>query len=207
MGSTVEIVAAACLGISLAACCGLRAFLPLLVAAIAARVGGDRLLADSFQWLASTPALVGLSVAVALEVGADKVPALDHLLDVIQGPVRTGCGILAAAAVTGADLPTWATAMLALTGGGVALSTHSAKAVLRLGSSATTGGVANPAISFLEDLLALAVSVLSVVLWVLAVVFAALTLLVLLLLARRIVRWWRRPRGQKGSEPPEATPA
>lgn len=202
MDPTLEIVAAACLGISLAACCGLRAFLPLLVAAVAARLGGDRLLAESFQWLASTPALVGLSVAVVLEVGGDKVPALDHVLDAIQGPVRTLCGILAAAAVAGADLPGWATAMIALTGGGVALSTHSAKAVLRLGATATTGGLANPLISFLEDLLALVVSVLSVLLTVLAIVFALLTLVILLLLARRLVRWWRRGPETKGPVAP-----
>ena len=37
--------------------------------------------------------------AVVAEVAADKIPAVDHLLDAIQAPVRTLAGMLVAAAV------------------------------------------------------------------------------------------------------------
>ena len=70
----LEVLFAVSLGIALAACCGLRAFLPLFVAAMAARAGTPGLLGEHFTWLESTPALVGLGVAVIVEMAADKIP-------------------------------------------------------------------------------------------------------------------------------------
>lgn len=198
----VELVFAAALGIALAASAGLRAFLPLFVAALFARLSRPELLSDSCAWLSTTPALVALGVAVVVEVVADKVPALDHLLDLVQGPVRTGAGVLAAAAVTGAaDAPGWATALLALVGGGVALSTHATKSALRLGSSATTGGLLNPVLSLVEDLLSLLISVLSIVAAVLALILAVLILIILAALVRRTLRWWRGRRATPAEGP------
>ena len=54
------------LGIGLAAATGFRVFVPLLVAGLAARIGVIPL-ADSFQWLQSTPALIALGTAATLE--------------------------------------------------------------------------------------------------------------------------------------------
>ena len=53
------------LGVGLAAATGFRVFLPLLIAAIAAR-SGVLPLTDGFAWLASTPALVTLGTAAVL---------------------------------------------------------------------------------------------------------------------------------------------
>lgn len=201
-----ELIAAAALGIALSASAGLRAFLPLLVTGIAARLYRPELLGDSFQWLQETPALIALSVAVVAELLADKIPAVDHALDAVQGPVRTGAGVLACLAVGGAHLPGWATALLAIVGGSVALGTHSAKSLIRVGSSATTGGLANPLVSLFEDLLALLVSVLSVLAAILACVFALLALGTLWVLARRIWRWLTRRRAAPvaaAAPPPE----
>ena len=189
-------VVAAALGLSLAASCGLRAFLPLLVLGVAGRVGGDSLnliQGEAFEWIKSTPALIALSVAVVVEVLADKVPALDHLLDVIQAPVRTGAGMLAAAAVAG-HLPMWATATLALIAGGGALSVHAGKSALRVGSTATTAGTANPLISIAEDIACLGLSVLSILLGA-AVVCLALFVLVALIFV--FVKWRARRAARK----------
>ncbi|HBP17621.1 MAG TPA: DUF4126 domain-containing protein, partial [Planctomycetes bacterium] len=106
-------------GLSLAASCGLRAFLPLFVLAIVSRLGPESLSliqSESLQWLQSTPALIALGVAVVAEVTADKFPAVDHLLDLIQGPVRTIAGGLTCVAVVG-HLPVWATALAAIVAG------------------------------------------------------------------------------------------
>lgn len=202
-----ELIAAAALGIALSASAGLRAFLPLFVAGLAARVWRPELLGDSFQWLQETPALIALGIAVVAELAADKVPALDHLLDAVQGPVRTGAGVLAAAAVAGAELPAWATALVAVVGGSVALGTHSAKSLLRVGSTAATGGLANPVISFLEDVLSLLISVLSILAAVLALLFAFLALTTLFVLGRRVWRWLRRRGGKELPAPAEGPPA
>ncbi len=68
------------MGIGLAASCGLRAFLPLFVVSLTAHY--DLLtLNPSFSWLDSTPAMITLGVAVALEILSDKIPVVDNFLD------------------------------------------------------------------------------------------------------------------------------
>src|SRR5688500_11906746 len=139
----------------------MRAFLPLLVTGLSARYGWTPTeLAEPLRWLADTPALIALSVAVVLELAADKVPAVDHALDAIQGPVRTAAGILAFVAVFAPSSPGWATALLAIVAGGAALSVHATKSFVRLGSTTATAGVANPVVSTIEDVLSLVVTVL-----------------------------------------------
>lgn len=188
-----ELVVSIALGVSLAATCGLRAFLPLFVAGTFARFDVISL-GETFAWLESTPALVALFVAVVAEVAGDKIPALDHALDAVQTPVRTVAGMVVAAAVAG-DLPGWATALFAIVaGGGAAASVHTTKSLVRLGSSATTAGAANPFISLLEDAVALVASVLSVLLWIVAMVVAALVLLFVALAIRTLIRKRRERR-------------
>jgi hypothetical protein len=172
----LETIFSIALGISLAASCGLRAFMPLFIAGLLSRLFEDTLsLGETFSWLNSTPALIALGVAVVAEVAADKIPALDHILDTVQTPVRTIAGMLVAAAVM-TDMPGHVTALVAIVaGGGAALSVHATKAMVRLGATATTGGVANPFISLGEDVACLAASALSVIFAVVAVIVAALT--------------------------------
>src|SRR5580765_4989692 len=91
------------LGIGLSAACGFRIFVPFLVAGIAARTG-HLTLGPSFIWMASTPALIALSVATVLEVGAYYIPWLDHVLDLVATPAAVGAGIvMTASVVTGLD--------------------------------------------------------------------------------------------------------
>lgn len=188
----ITFLAALCMGLALAASAGLRAFMPLLVTGVAAKLGWLPL-GESFQWLGETPALIALTVAVGLEVAGDKVPALDHALDVIQGPVRTAAGILAFVAVLTPASPAWATATLSIVAGGAALSVHATKSFVRLGSSTATAGVANPVVSLVEDGVCLLVTVLSVVLWVFAGLIALLALCWMVFGVRKLLRW----RGKK----------
>ena len=67
-------------GIGIAAAAGLRAFLPLFAMGIAQRFGIIGLHAK-FEWLSSDVALVALGAATLIEVLADKVPVVDHFLD------------------------------------------------------------------------------------------------------------------------------
>jgi uncharacterized protein DUF4126 len=150
------------LGIGLAAASGLRVFIPLLVAGLAARAGWVPL-TDSFVWLQSTPALVAMSTAAVLEVVAFYIPGLDHLLDVLAGPLAVIAGILASASVM-VDMPSevrWAIAVIA--GGGVAALTKGTIAVVRAKSAALTAGLGNPVVSTAETAGAATVSILAVV--------------------------------------------
>ena len=103
------------LGIGLAAATGIRVFLPLLIAGLAAHQGYIPL-SENFQWLASTPALLMLGTAAVTETLAYYVPGLDHLLDVIASPAALVAGAVASAAVM-TDLPPGVMWPLAIIGG------------------------------------------------------------------------------------------
>lgn len=161
-------------GVALAACAGLRAFLPLLAAGLAARFEVLPF-AARYDWLATDPALVVLGVAVVLEIAADKIPLVDHALDWIEMVVKPAAGTaLAVGALSGLDtLP--ATVVGLVTGGGVAATVQVVEAKLRLASTLATVGLFNPVLSIVEDALALVLSI--------AAVLVPLLLLVLLGLA------------------------
>jgi len=173
LGLVIQVLA----GISLAASCGLRAFLPPFVVGLAVRLGAVEVvlgrpleLNPAFAWLTSTPALVVFGIAVVAEVVADKVPVVDHALDVVQTIVRPLAGMLVVAANL-RDLDPLPAAVIGLVvGGSIAGGVHLVKAKIRLLSTLGTGGIASPVLSGLEDLMSLVGSVLAVLAAVLAVV-------------------------------------
>lgn len=182
-------------GLSLAACAGLRAFLPLFVVGLSARLGADEMLLgralglnDSFAWISSTPALVVFGVAVVAELSADKIPAVDHLLDLMQTWVRPIAGTLVMAASLESLDPLWASAVGIVLGGSVSAGVHVAKSQIRVASTLGTGGLASPPISFVEDILALVGSLLAVFATGLAIVVIVIGLVLTFLFARRFSR-------------------
>jgi hypothetical protein len=183
--SWTEVVPAVALAIGLAACAGLRAWLPLLLTGGLVRSGMIEV-GPSFAFLASNRALILFGVASVIEIVADKVPALDHALDAVGTVLRPLAATVLAGSIFGSFVdPLTAVALGAAVGAPTALVPHAGKAVLRAASSAFTGGLANPVISVLEDLIALALFVLSVLVPLLA---AGLVLLVAWLIARRLHR-------------------
>jgi uncharacterized membrane protein len=184
-----DVLPALALAVALAACAGLRAWLPLLLAGGLARAGWLEL-GESFRFLGSNQALVLFGVATLIEITADKLPALDHALDAVSTVLRPAAGALLAASVLGRwSEPLTAVALGVVVGAPTALVPHAAKSALRAASTAVSAGLANPALSFLEDALAL-------LLFVLAVLVPALVLLGLAvagyLVLRRVLR--RPPR-------------
>jgi len=177
----METLLSACLGLALAAACGFRVFVPLLVANLAARAGYLHL-GGSFEWMASTPALITFSVATALEIAAYYVPWLDNLLDTAATPIAVSAGVLVSASVfTGMDpMVKWSLAVVA--GGGLAASTQGITTILRGLSSFFTGGFGNPIVSTIEAMVSTTLSVLAVLLPVLA--FGAALILIALAMNR-----------------------
>ena len=175
MDGSFESLLSVALGIGLAAATGFRVFLPLLVAAVAAR-SGHIPLSDGFQWLASTPALFTLGTASVLEVLAYYIPGVDHVLDLVASPATVVAGAVASAAVM-ADIPQsvlWPVAIIA--GGGIAGLTKGSTALLRAHSGLLTGGLANPVVSTVETVGATGIAILAIVvpLLCLAVIVALL---------------------------------
>ncbi len=156
----METILSVLTGIGVAAACGFRVFVPLLALGLAGRAGVLPL-NDTFAVLGTLPALIALGTAAVMEVGAYYVPWLDNALDVAAAPAAVLAGVLAsAAAIT--DLPpvlTWGIALIG--GGGAAGLLHGATSLLRLKSTAVTGGAANPVISTGEFIGALVTSALA----------------------------------------------
>jgi hypothetical protein len=186
----VVIVWQVMMGVGLAACAGLRAFLPLLVVGLAGRLELVPL-GSRFEWMAGDPALIVLGVAVVLELAADKVPVLDNVLDLAGTFVRPAAGAIAAASPLAALDPLTAMVVGVILGTTVAGTVHFAKTGLRLGSTGATGGLANPALSVAEDGLTLGGSLMSL--------FAPVMMFALVIgLAWLVVRAIRsRPRGSR----------
>jgi uncharacterized membrane protein len=132
---------------------GLRGFLTLFAAAVAAHY---RVIHPSagFAWLGSDGAVVVLGLFALLELSADKIPAIDHALHAVSFAVRP----IAGAILVGGTLNTNNSAELyGLMAAGAlnALVVHSSSAATRAASSATTLGSANPLISVVEDVMAI----------------------------------------------------
>lgn len=163
-----DVVLSICLGVALAAACGLRVFLPLLVASAAAKLGYFHV-SGGMDWLSSTPALVAFAAATALEIGAYFVPWLDNVLDAAGAPVAVVAGTVLAASALGdvSPLVRWTVAVVA--GGGAAGAVHGSLAVVRKLSSLTTLGFANPLIAVAEAATAFFVAVTAVAMPMLAV--------------------------------------
>jgi hypothetical protein len=187
MASVTEFLPALALAIALAASAGLRAWLPLLLASGLARLGVLDL-GPSFQFLSSNKALFLFGVATAVELIGDKIPAVDHALDVIGIPLRPAAGALLAASVLGTvSDPLTSIVLGTAVGAPSALGPHAAKSALRAASTVTTGGLANPVLSFIEDGISIALFVLAVLVPLLVVVLLGLTLYL-------ASRWLRRRR-------------
>jgi hypothetical protein len=180
-----DVVSSVSLAIGLAACAGLRAWLPLLLVGGLARA--DVLtLGSAFNFLASDRALILFGAATLVEIVGDKIPAVDHALDMLSTVLRPAAGTLIAASVMWEIRdPLVALAVGVAVGAPSALVPHAAKSVVRAASTTLTGGLANPVISLVEDAIAIAMFVLTVVVPLLA---AASLLVVGFLVVRRIAR-------------------
>ena len=187
LGTLVEIA----LGIGLAAATGLRAFLPLLVAAIAARTGFIHL-GQGFQWLEATPALITLGTATLIEGVAYLIPGVDHLLDLLAGPAAVAAGIVVSASVMTNVPPSimWPVAIIA--GGGVAGLTKGGAALVRAKTGIATAGLGNPVVSTAETVGATTISILAIAAPILCVILVLALLLWAMRKAGRTVSKWRR---------------
>lgn len=137
-------------GIMLAAATGLRAFLPLCMLAWAAYLDWIPL-SSSFAWLDSLPAVVAFTAAVLFELAGDKIPAVDHLLDVLGTFVKPLAALVITAASVSDIAPLYVVIAAMIGGASIATGIHLVKAKGRLLANAATFGLAAPVVSLLED--------------------------------------------------------
>ena len=159
---------AICLGIGLAAACGVRVFIPPLLLGIGRRL--ELPLAElGPEWVGSWPAIAAFAAASLFELGAYYVPWLDNALDTVASPLAVVAGILLTAGVTGDLDPTLRWVLAVVAGGGAAGVTQTASVLTRALSTATTGGLGNFLVSTGEAVGAIFMTVLAMLLAPLAV--------------------------------------
>ncbi|MCH9649954.1 MAG: DUF4126 domain-containing protein [Deltaproteobacteria bacterium] len=175
------------LGLGLAAASGFRIFVPMLLVS-GASLSGHLELSSGFAWIGTYPALIAFGIATALEVGAYFIPWVDNFLDSIGAPAAAIAGtVVAASTIVGLD-PMMKWTLAAIAGGGAAGVVHSGMAMIRGGSSMTTGGLANPLVSTVEAGGSFVLAFLAIV-----VPFAGLLAVVLVAyVCSRLLRRWRR---------------
>ncbi|RZT26121.1 uncharacterized protein DUF4126 [Mycobacterium sp. BK558] len=192
-------------GFGLATAAGLNAYIPLLALGLLARFTDLVSLPAGWAWLENGWVMAIVAVLLAVEVVADKVPALDTINDTVQTFVRPtaggivfGSGTAAqTAAVTDpgafAQSGQWIPVALGVV---VALAVSLTKSTVRPAANVATAGMAAPVLSTVEDIV-------SVVLVVLAILLPVLVLVAIVALGwaafRLIRRRRRRPAAGHGS--------
>lgn len=175
----------ALLGLGLASATGLRTFLPLLMLALAAKFEVfDVRVIEQMEWLVSWPAISALAIATVTEFLGDKVPAIDHGLNAIGYITRPVAGAIAAGSVFWNVDPAAAAIAGLIVGAPAALAFNAVQTGVRVGSTATTGGLGNPVVSLIEDVLAF----LTVIIAFLAPILIPIVLLIVAVVVFRLAR-------------------
>jgi hypothetical protein len=146
------------LGLGLSASAGFRVFVPLLVAAVAAKTG-ILPLQENFAWMSSWPAIICFGTATVTEIAAYYIPVVDNFLDAINTPLAIAGGTLLATSVLPADMAFVQWIIGLLVGGGSAGIIHAGTSLLRLASTKTTAGTGNAVVATGEHAAAFGLSV------------------------------------------------
>lgn len=209
----MDSIVSLCLGLGLAAACGLRVFVPLLAMSLGSKLGLVHLTPE-FSVLGSWGAIVGLSAICVAEIAAYYVPWIDHAMDALATPAAIIAGAVATAAQMGIIAPvhvtdishlasaslgdaaggtmhaSWVQPAIGLTsaalGGTLAGAVQTSTVAARSATTWTTAGILNPIVSTLENIGAIVLSVLAIV--VPALLGLVLLAIVLLVVRRRLGR-------------------
>lgn len=140
--------------LGLAGSAGLNAWIPLFIVGVADRFlpPGWFHLPERVAFMHSTWFLVLTGVLLLVELVADKIPVVDHINDTVQAFIRPVAGAVLFLAGTGALHlhPAVPIVLGLITAGAV----HTAKAGFRPMVTLGTGGLGNPVVSLVEDVIA-----------------------------------------------------
>jgi len=169
---------------------GLNAYIPMLVLALLARFTGLVELGEPWVALTSWWIIGLLAILLSVDVLADKIPAVDTVNDVIQTFIRPAAGAIVFAATTQNTInlhPVLAFGCGVVFAGGV----HVVKSGGRPVVTATTGGIGNPIVSTIEEIVATLVSLAAIIFPYLILAWFFLLVLLVYLMIR-----WRRQRAE-----------
>lgn len=195
-------------GFGLATAAGLNAYIPLLALGLLSRFTDLVTLPAGWAWLENGWVMAIVAVLLAVEVVADKIPALDSVNDIVQTFVRPtaggivfGSGTAAqTAAVTDpgafASSGQWIGVVIGIV---TALIVSLTKSAVRPVANIGSAGMAAPVLSTAED-------VTSVGLVFVSILLPLLVLVALAAVAVAVVQVWRRRRRRAQPEPENQLP-
>jgi hypothetical protein len=177
---------------------GLRLYAVLFLTGLAGYMGWVEL-PPGLALLQHPYMLAASGFMLFLEFFADKIPGVDTLWDMVHTLVRIPAGAALAAAAFGADQATWAT-VAGILGGGLAATSHIAKATTRAAVNTSPEPFSNIGLSLLGDAvvpgtlwLAFAHPVAALV----AIAFASVVMIaVIVVLVKFLAVLWARLRGR-----------
>ena len=186
-------------GLGLSSASGLNAYIPLLSMGLLGRFTNLVNLPPAWAWLENGWVLAIVGVLLAVEIVADKIPALDSVNDTVQTFVRPTAGGIVFGSGTAAQTATvtdpgefartgqWVPVAIGVV---TALVVHLTKTAVRPAANVATAGVAAPVLSTVED-------VTSVGLTFVAILIPALVLVVLMAVFWAAFALWRRKRRRR----------
>jgi uncharacterized membrane protein len=183
-------------GFGLATAAGLNAYIPMLMMGLLSKFTSLITLPSGWTWLENGWVMAVVAVLLAVEIVADKIPALDTVNDTVQTFVRpTAGGIVFGSGTAAQTAAVTDPAEFARTGQWVpvaigvvtALVVHLTKTAVRPAANVATAGVAAPVLSTIEDFA-------SVSLVFIAILVPALVAIALIALAVAAVWLLRRRR-------------
>jgi hypothetical protein len=127
----------------------------------------------------------------AVEFVADKVPWVDTLWDAVHTVVRPLGGALVAVTTLG-DASPWLQGLIAVAGGTLAAGGHLTKAGTRAAANVSPEPLSNWALSLAEDVFVVGLGLLALNFPLAALAVTAVCAIVIVVLARKLLRWIRR---------------
>jgi hypothetical protein len=184
-------------GTGLAAAAGLNAYVPMLALGLGGRFLDFVQLPAGWTWLENEWVLGILGVLLVIEFVADKIPAVDTVNDWLQTVIRPASGgiVFGGGALTETatvkdpaaffESNAWVPIVAGVV---IALGVHVVKALIRPALNAATFGMAAPVVSFAEDVGAVGLSLLALLVPILVVLALAGLVVAAVLLVRRARR-------------------
>jgi uncharacterized membrane protein len=182
-------------GFGLATAAGLNAYIPMLMMGLLSKFTSLITLPSGWTWLENSWVMAVIAVLLAVEIVADKIPALDTVNDTVQTFVRpTAGGIVFGSGTAAQTAAVSDPAEFARTGQWVpvvigvvtALVVHLTKTAVRPAANVATAGVAAPVLSTIEDFTSVSLVFIAILIPALvAIVLIALTAAAVWLLRRR----------------------
>mmetsp|Transcript_9569 Transcript_9569/g.26830 ORF Transcript_9569/g.26830 Transcript_9569/m.26830 type:complete len:333 (+) Transcript_9569:87-1085(+) len=193
------------LGVALSGNSGLRATVPLFLLSVLYQTQenpGDEnasiTLAEGMEWVGSVWFACVMGVLMALEIIADKIPVVDHILHIVFVVVHPVAGAVACIA------PAYSSSIFLrvpalLLGALIALIFHLTRLLLRVLTAGATAGCCSPVVSVLEDVLVFPTVILAILVAVAGLIIGIIVLVLAGLSA--FYRMIRRYRGDDKDDP------